>query len=236
MNRHMQQIDHQTGEVVEGFVAYVVPKRKNGFQKGWMAMAQEAMMMLAQSNLTGNDMKVMWAMLARLDYENLIQVNQAEVSEQVGMNRHNVNRSIKKLIELGVILEGVKIGISRSYRLNPNFGWKGSAKGHRGGSARALEGYQVIRGRRAHGAALATLPTCAHLSPDSQARLHRAGSVPCKPKTLKMSAYGTFSPTARPPRVLPTPVGAAHTRVRHVAGVQGKPPAPLPQSVVASNL
>ena len=113
MNRHMQQIDHQTGEVVEGFVAYVVPKRKNGFQKGWMAMAQEAMMMLAQSNLTGNDMKVMWAMLARLDYENLIQVNQAEVSEQVGMNRHNVNRSI------------------RSYRLNPNFGWKGSAKGHR---------------------------------------------------------------------------------------------------------
>ena len=77
----------------------------------------EAMMMLAQSNLTGNDMKVMWAMLARLDYENLIQVNQAEVSEQVGMNRHNVNRSIK-LIELGVILEGVKIGISRSYRLS----------------------------------------------------------------------------------------------------------------------
>ena len=51
----------------------------------------------------------------------------------------------------------------------------------------------MIRGRRAHGAALATLPTCAHLSPDSQARLHRAGSVPCKPKTLKMSAYGTFS-------------------------------------------
>ena len=131
-------------------------------------------------------------MLARLDYENLIQVNQAEVSEQVGMNRHNVNRSIKKLIELGVILEGVKIGISRSYRLNPNFGWKGSAKGHRS-FARALEGYQVIRGRRAHGAALATLATCAHLSPDSQARLHRAGSVPCKPKTLKMSAYGTFS-------------------------------------------
>ena len=77
----------------------------------------------------------------------------------------------------------------------------------------------MIRGRRAHGAALATLPTCAHLSPDSQARLHRAGSVPCKPKTLKMSAYGTFSP-ARPPRVLPTPVGAAHTSRSPRAGVQ----------------
>ena len=70
MNRHMQQIDHQTGEVVEGFVAYV-PKRKNGVQKGWMAMAQEAMMMLAFKKAIplSNDMKVMWAMLARLDYE-----------------------------------------------------------------------------------------------------------------------------------------------------------------------
>ena len=79
----------------------------------------------------------------------------------------------------------------------------------------------MIRGRRAHGAALATLPTCAHLSPDSQARLHRAGSVPCKPKTLKMSAYGTFSYCATP-KGLANTVGAAHTRVRHVAGVQGK--------------
>ena len=53
-------------------------------------------------------MKVMWAMLARLDYENLIQVNQAEVAEQVGMNRHNVNRSIKKLIELGVVFRALR--------------------------------------------------------------------------------------------------------------------------------
>ena len=64
----------------------------------------------------------------------------------------------------------------------------------------------MIRGRRAHGAALATLATCAHLSPDSQARLHRAGSVPCKPKTLKNECLRhIFSSTARPPRVLPTP-------------------------------
>ena len=41
MNRHMQQIDHQTGEVVEGFVAYVVPKRKNSFRKdGWQWLKQ----------------------------------------------------------------------------------------------------------------------------------------------------------------------------------------------------
>ena len=43
----------------------------------------------------------------------------------------------------------------------------------------------MIRGRRAHGAALATLATCAHLSPDNQARLHRAGSVPCRGRFRK---------------------------------------------------
>ena len=117
-------------------------------------------------------------MLARLDYENLIQVNQAEVSEQVGMNRHNVNRSIKKLIELGVILEGVKIGISRSYRLNPNFGWKGSAKGHR-------EALHEHLAQGAWGSFLATLPTCAHLSPDSQQGYTELALCLVNPKPLK---------------------------------------------------
>ena len=58
----------------------------------------------------------------------------------------------------------------------------------------------MIRGRRAHGAALATLPTCAHLSPDSQARLHRAGSVPCKPKTLKNECLRHIFPLLRDPQ------------------------------------
>ena len=84
------------------------------------------------------------------------------------------------------------------------------------------------------GQLLATLATCAHLSPDNQARLHRAGSVPCKPKTpkpLKMSAYGTLSPTARPPRVLPTPWALPTPAFATWQGCRGKPPAPLPQSV-----
>ena len=50
-----------------------------------------------------------------------------------------------------------------------------------------------------------------------------------------MSAFGTSTPpTTRPPRGACQTVGAAHTRVRHVAGVQATPtanPAPQPQSV-----
>ena len=57
------------------------------------------------------------------------------------------------------------------------------------------------------------------------------GSRPLNPQNPKMSAYGTLSSTARPPRVLHT-VGAAHTsRFATWQGCRGKPPAPLPQSV-----
>ena len=41
-----------------------------------------------------------------------------------------------------------------------------------------------------------------------------------------MSAYGTFSPYCATPKGLANTVGAAHTRVRHVAGCGEKPPAP----------
>ena len=144
----MQQIDHETGEVLEGFVAYVVPKRKNGFQKGWFAMSQDALSMLKQVKHL-DDTRVLFSLLEVLDYENLIQVNQAEIARDLGMQRQNVQRSIKRLMELGVILEGVKIGVSRSYRLNPSFGWKGSAKGHR----EALhEHLKVIKDKGAQGA------------------------------------------------------------------------------------
>ena len=49
-----------------------------------------------------------------------------------------------------------------------------------------------------------------------------------------MSAFGTSTPYYAPPGALVKTVGAAHTRVRHVAGVQATPtatPAPQPQSV-----
>lgn len=131
MNKRLQQIDLETGEIIDGFVAYVVPKRKNGFGQGWLAMAQNGAEILAQSNLSGNDFKVLMKLLSVLDYENLIQVSQAEIARELNMHRQHVQRSIKRLLDLGIVLEGVKIGISRSYRLNPNFGWKGSAKGHR---------------------------------------------------------------------------------------------------------
>lgn len=130
MDRRYQQVDTETGEVVDGYVAVLMPKRRNAFGQDWHAMAQTAWDMIATADLKQEDFRVMAALMARLDFENLIQVPQVEIAEKLNMQRQNVNRSIKRLVEMGILLEGPKIGRSRSFRLNPSFGWKGSAKGH----------------------------------------------------------------------------------------------------------
>lgn len=129
MGRRLQQFDPSTGEVVDGYIAVIVPKRRNAFGD-WHAMAQAAWEMIATADLGKEDFRVMAALMARLDFENLIQVPQSEVALKLGMQRQNVNRSIKRLIDLELILEGPKVGRSKTFRLNPSLGWKGSAKGH----------------------------------------------------------------------------------------------------------
>ena len=118
--------------------------------EGFHLPGSAAAMMFAQSDLGANDMKVFFALLAKLDFENLLVVNQAEIARQIGMNRHHVNRSIKRLLELEVIFEGPRIGVSRSYRLNEQMGWKGSASNHRKALEKRIKqsGLKVIKGSK----------------------------------------------------------------------------------------
>ena len=48
----------------------------------------------------------------------------------LGIQKANVSRAIKALIENEIILEGPKIGRSKTYRLNPSYGWKGTVRNH----------------------------------------------------------------------------------------------------------
>lgn len=122
--------DQQTGEVIEHSVAMIVPKKQRlSFREGWVAMSQQAMEVF-QEIRSADQQRVLWSLLAVLDFENLIQVNQSEIAKSLGMQRPNVNRAVRALVKLGVILEGPKIGVSKTYRLNPHMGWKGSVRNH----------------------------------------------------------------------------------------------------------
>ena len=128
--RKIGQFDKTTGEVLDdGVLVYVAPKGRNGFAEGWFAMANEAAGILKHVTRV-EDFRVLMALLQRLDFENLIVANQSEIARELGMDSAQVNRAIKRLVEMGAIMQGPRIGVSRSYRLNPRFGWRGSARNH----------------------------------------------------------------------------------------------------------
>jgi hypothetical protein len=126
------QVDLSTGELLEGAaLAVVYPKRKNGFSStGWVAVSQNPMLELARADLGAEASRVLFFVLAKLDFENWINLNQTEAASDMGLKRPNFARGLKKLLDLGVVLPGPKVGRNATFRLNPSFGWKGSAKGH----------------------------------------------------------------------------------------------------------
>lgn len=107
------------------------PRRKNGFQDGWVAMSQQAMIELAKADLGDQARRVLFMALGQLDFENYILLNQAHIAQELQMDRGDVSRAVKRLESFGVLLRGPKAGRSSSFRLNPAFGWKGSAQMHK---------------------------------------------------------------------------------------------------------
>jgi predicted transcriptional regulator len=127
--KRITQTDEKTGETLVGLVAYFAPKRQNGFHEGWLAMGYQAFK-VAKMFTRSEDLRVFMALLEQVDYENKILTVQADIARDLGMQPPQVSRAIKRLLESGVIIRGKKAGINCSYQLNPELGWKGSAKNH----------------------------------------------------------------------------------------------------------
>lgn len=133
MQKRIGSVDLDTGELMEGAVlGMFFPKRQNGFREGWVAMSQQAMRALAvaQSDLTGRQLRVLLMVLGMLDMENFLLLSQAEIAKDLGLRPSHVSEAISRLVELGILIRGPKAGRSSTFRLNPRFGWKGSASNH----------------------------------------------------------------------------------------------------------
>lgn len=79
-------------------------------------------------DMTGENYKVLFYLYSKLDFENFIQQSQKEIAEGLGMKKENVSRAMRLLTSKQIVLEGPRVGKSKCYRLNPNYGWKGKVK------------------------------------------------------------------------------------------------------------
>ena len=128
VRRKIASIDQNTGEILEGVVVYCGVK-KNPYSTGWIMNSQEALELLAtDEDLTKEAFRVLIFLMARLDFENWIQITQKEIAEKLNIHKQNVSRAISLLESKGILLRGPKVGRSYAFRLNPYFGWKGKVK------------------------------------------------------------------------------------------------------------
>ena len=131
--RTVRQVDVETGEVLSAGMLVYVPQRAK-LKGGWFMASQEGLAVLAKHDLSIREMRVLLYLMSKLDFENFIYVPQADVAKELQLDKGNVSKCVKKLIELGIIIKGPKVGRAATFRLSPDFGWKGRVK-----KSRAIE-------------------------------------------------------------------------------------------------
>ena len=126
--KKIASFDQDTGEILKGVIVYCGVKH-NPYSTGWVMNSQEALEVIAKDKeITGGTHRVLWFIVARLDFENWIQISQQEICKELEMKKQNVSSAIKLLEQKEIILRGPKVGRSYAFRLNPHFGWKGDVK------------------------------------------------------------------------------------------------------------
>ena len=91
-------------------------------------MAFECHAALAKTIYRGADYRVFHMIMPSIHDGSLVWINQTSLAKELAMPVSNVSRSIKRLIEAGVI-ERLETASGRTYRLNPNFAWYGPDNG-----------------------------------------------------------------------------------------------------------
>lgn len=83
---------------------------------------QTACIELAQDKrLGGAEFRVFYALLSLMDYEDSVQISQADICEMIGMKQKSVSAAIKTLIEADVLRSIDKLGQNTTYILNPHY-------------------------------------------------------------------------------------------------------------------
>lgn len=78
-------------------------------------------------NLTDGDVRVLMKLLSLLDYENFLNLEIKSVAMDLHRSRESVSRSVKRLVENGIVHKGPRVGRSNTYRLDPSTAWRGKA-------------------------------------------------------------------------------------------------------------
>ena len=113
----------------EDSLVNIFPEPKRYLKDDYARHFSSEMLGLAiDRDLSGNDLRVLLAILANLGFENIVNISQQELSDQLKINRPSVAKSLKKLISKGYLEIVDTIGRRNIYMFNPSVAFKSRAK------------------------------------------------------------------------------------------------------------
>jgi hypothetical protein len=143
-------VDALSGEVMShGRLVWVPDKPKPikgrdffmGYHDGFEKLA-------ADKTIRGRPRAILDLLFARLDWDNYVAISHAEISRKLDIQRPNVSAAFKLLVERGILDAGPKMGRNSTYRLNPEYAWKGSVTNRNADIQRRMKisGMTIVKG------------------------------------------------------------------------------------------
>ena len=121
----VQTVNKKTGEKKEGYFVYIAYSKPKITGNRWFMTFQDSLAIIAEDKeITKEALRVFMKILSELEFENYITIKQVAIAEKLGMQKTNVSKAMKQLVDKGIIFK-VKEGATTGYKLNPTYGWKG---------------------------------------------------------------------------------------------------------------
>lgn len=112
---------------------YFQPPKNRKYDARWLLLWQDGsdigVSMTEQAEmerpLTQTEYRVRDWLMGTIGIGNYVHVNQAEMARRLRIQRADASRAIKRLIELGILIQGPKSGRSNTYMVSPAFCFSG---------------------------------------------------------------------------------------------------------------
>lgn len=92
-----------------------------GFMQGIISLAQD-------QDLSRTAYRIFLYLMGNMSWQNEIFYPQSSICAALGLSQNMVSRSLKQLVDKKILIKWHKIGRSTSYKLNPEYAWKGTNK------------------------------------------------------------------------------------------------------------
>jgi DNA-binding IclR family transcriptional regulator len=109
-----------------------------------MAFA-EAFQYLAKNPLPVRVRQVFDYLFGVLDMNNYLHIKQADIAAELGLDKSDVSRAIKHLVEIGFLDPGPKGGRTTTYRMNAQIAWRGKAGARRAALTEASRRWGIAK-------------------------------------------------------------------------------------------